>query len=70
METYLKVSEVAAAMQVSEQTIYRYVASGAIPFRKLGRAVRFKPSEIESWMESRKAGAAANRSGSADGGGE
>ena len=34
--------------------------TGEIPFHKLSRAVRFKPSEIESWMESRKAGAAAN----------
>jgi excisionase family DNA binding protein len=60
METYWKVSEVAAALQVSEQTIYRYVANGEIPYHKLNRAVRFKPSEIESWMESRKAGAIAN----------
>ena len=62
METYWKVSEVAAAMQVSVQTVYRYVANGEIPFHKLNRAVRFKPSEIESWMESRKSGAVANRS--------
>jgi excisionase family DNA binding protein len=59
METYWKVNEVAAAIQVSEQTIYRYVAKGEIPFHKLNRAVRFKPSEIESWMESRKAGVTA-----------
>jgi hypothetical protein len=32
------------------------VANGEIPFHKLNRAVRFKPSEIESWMDSRKAG--------------
>ena len=60
METYWKVNEVAAVIQVSEQTIYRYVAHGEIPFHKLNRAVRFKPSEIESWMESRKAGVTAN----------
>ena len=64
METYWKVSEVAAAIQVSVQTVYRYVANGEIPFHKLNKAVRFKPSEIESWMESRKSGAAANRSSS------
>ena len=61
METYWKVSDVAAAIQVSVQTVYRYVADGEIPFHKLSRAVRFKPSEIENWMESRKAGAASNR---------
>jgi excisionase family DNA binding protein len=58
MESYWKVSEVAAAIQVSEQTVYRYVATGEIPCHKLSRAVRFKPSEIESWMEGRKAEAA------------
>ena len=62
METYWKVNEVAAAIQVSAQTVYRYVANGEIPFHKLSRAVRFKPSEIESWMESRKAGVTANES--------
>ena len=67
METYWKVNEVAAVIQVSEQTIYRYVANGEIPFHKLNRAVRFKPSEIESWMESRKAGAAADCIGSIGG---
>jgi excisionase family DNA binding protein len=64
METYWKVSEVAAAIQVSVQTVYRYVANGEIPFHKLNKAVRLKPSEIESWMESRKACTAANRNGS------
>jgi predicted DNA-binding transcriptional regulator AlpA len=30
------------------------VANGEIPYHKLRRAVRFKPSEIESWIEDRK----------------
>ena len=58
METFWKANEVVAAVQVSVQTIYRYVANKEIPFHKLNRAVRFKPSEIEIWMESRKAGTA------------
>jgi len=56
METYWKVREVAAALQISEQTVYRYVANGEIPFHKLNRSVRFKPSEIERWIESKVAG--------------
>ena len=56
METYWKVREVAAVLQISEQTVYRYVASGEIPFHKLNRSVRFKPSEIERWIESKAAG--------------
>jgi excisionase family DNA binding protein len=68
METYWKVNEVAAALQISAQTVYRYVANGEIPFHKLNRAVRFKPSEIESWIESRMPGAMAARNENLDGG--
>jgi len=56
MESYWKVNEVAAVLQISIQTIYRYVANGEIPFHKLNRSVRFKPSEIKSWIESKKSG--------------
>ena len=62
METYWRVVEVAAALQISEQTVYRYVASGEIPFHKLNRSVRFKPSEIETWIEGKLAGLSAVRS--------
>jgi len=58
METFWKIKEVAALVQVSVGTIYRYVEHGEIPFHKLNKALRFKPSEIETWMESRKAGLA------------
>ena len=53
METFWKAEDVAAAVKVSVQTIYRYVAQGTIPFHKINRAVRFKPSEIEKWLESK-----------------
>jgi len=56
MENYWKVQEVAAALQISAQTVYRYVANGEIPFHKLNKSVRFKPSEIERWVESKAAG--------------
>jgi excisionase family DNA binding protein len=62
MENYWKVQEVAAALQISVQTVYRYVANGEIPYHKLNKAVRFKPSEIESWIESKAAGVPAARS--------
>ena len=61
MENYWKVQEVAAALQISIQTVYRYVANGEIPFHKLNRSVRFKPSEIERWIESKVTGMTAAR---------
>jgi excisionase family DNA binding protein len=59
MENYWKVREVAEALQISVQTVYRYVANGEIPCHKLDRSVRFKPSEIERWVESKAAGVSA-----------
>jgi excisionase family DNA binding protein len=56
MENYWRVQEVAVALQISVQTVYRYVANGEIPFHKLNRSVRFKPSEIERWIESKVVG--------------
>jgi excisionase family DNA binding protein len=61
METYWKAREVAAALRILEQTVYRYVANGEMPFHKLNRSVRFKPSEIERWIESKIAGVSAAR---------
>jgi excisionase family DNA binding protein len=56
MENYWKVQEVAAALKISVQTVYRYVVNDEIPFHKINRAIRFKPSEIESWIESKASG--------------
>jgi len=51
MEAYLTIQEVAAAVKLSVQTIRRYVLKREIPFHKINRAIRFKPSEIEWWVE-------------------
>jgi excisionase family DNA binding protein len=56
MENYWRAQEVAAALQISAQTVYRYVANGEIPCHKLNKAMRFKPSEIERWIESKVPG--------------
>ena len=58
MENYITVKEVADMVKLSEQTIRRYVMLGQIPFYKIVRAVRFKPSEIQKWVDDRKAGVA------------
>ena len=66
MENYWKVQEVAAVLQISVQTVYRYVAEGEIPCHKVFKSVRFKPSEIERWVESKAARLKAARSKSLD----
>ena len=58
MDIYLTVNEVAALVKLSVQTIRRYTMNKEIPFHKINRAVRYKKSEIETWVENRKVQAA------------
>jgi len=51
MEILLTVKELAAALKLTEQTIQRYVFRNEIPYRKIMRAVRFRPSEIDQWID-------------------
>jgi excisionase family DNA binding protein len=55
METYLTAKEVAIFLKLSLQTIRRYTMNKEIPFHKINRAVRYKKSEIEIWVEKRAA---------------
>jgi excisionase family DNA binding protein len=52
MEMLLTVKELATAIKVTEQTIQRYVLHKKIPFHKVMRMVRFRPSEINRWIDS------------------
>jgi excisionase family DNA binding protein len=63
MESYLTIREVAEILKLSVQTVRRYVMKGEIPHHKIFRAVRFKPSEIQSWVEDREAMAAIGEEG-------
>ena len=54
METYLTANEVAELVKLSLQTIRRYTMNKEIPFHKINRAVRYKKSEIEQWVEKRE----------------
>jgi excisionase family DNA binding protein len=52
METYLTIAEMAGLVkQLSEQTIRRYVLNRTIPYHKIHKAVRFRLSEIETWID-------------------
>ena len=50
----MTVKEVAALVKLSVITIRRYTARNEIPFHKIYRAVRYKKSEIEEWVEKRE----------------
>ena len=58
MDAYLTAQEVALLVKLSLQTIRRYTMNKGIPFHKINRAVRYKKSEIEQWVEKRETAAA------------
>ena len=68
MEILLTVKELAAALKLTEQTIQRYVLRKEIPYRKIMRAVRFRPSEIDRWIDSGGLEASIKNDGETDGG--
>jgi len=63
-DAYLTVPEVAAAMRVHRQTVYRMVWSGELPWVNVGRGksrprIRIRQSAVDAFMSSRERGAAA-----------
>jgi excisionase family DNA binding protein len=63
MEHYLTAQEVAEITGMSEGSIRRYVMNKEIPYHKIIRAVRFRPSEIEKWLDEKKMNAGEKRGG-------
>jgi excisionase family DNA binding protein len=53
MEGLIDISELGRLTTVKVATLRKYVAKRKIPFVKVGRLVRFRPSEIEGWLASR-----------------
>ena len=48
----MTVSEVAAYLRVNPQTVYRKAKAGELPAVRIGRAIRFRRDELESWLKS------------------
>jgi excisionase family DNA binding protein len=53
METLMDITELGKLTSIKTATLRKYVAKRKIPFVKVGRLVRFRPSEIEVWLASR-----------------
>lgn len=51
-EGYLTVNELCMLLKVSEPWVYKLVREKRIPFLRIaGKVVRFKLTDIESWIE-------------------
>lgn len=50
-ENLWNVMDTAAFLSVSEKTIYDWVHKREIPFVKVKRLLRFRPTEIAKWLQ-------------------
>jgi excisionase family DNA binding protein len=53
-EQFMSIRDVADYLQLNQTTIYAWAQQGILPGYKLGRTWRFRPSEIEAWLEERR----------------
>jgi excisionase family DNA binding protein len=52
LEQLLTVKDLANLWKVSPKTVYRRVWKEKVPHIKLGRAIRFRPSDIQRYLGS------------------
>ncbi len=54
-DRWLKVSEICEYMNVSNETIYKWIEQRGMPGHRVGRRWMFKKDEVDAWV--RKGGA-------------
>ena len=54
LEKFFTVEELAERLQVSDQTVRRWVKSGKLTAFKPGKELRIRPADLEKFLESRK----------------
>lgn len=52
IETWLSVEQIAHHLGLSKETVYRWLEKGKIPAHRVGKQWRFKPSEVDAWVQS------------------
>ena len=52
-ENWVDIAEVATHLQVTKDSIYRWVDSKGSPAHRVGRLLRFKLSEVDDWVRFR-----------------
>lgn len=53
MDNIYSVDETAKILQVSEESIRRYIKSGSLRASKLGKAYRIQEKDLQAFLESR-----------------
>jgi len=50
-ENLLTIGQLSEYLSIKRKTLYAKVETGEIPYYKIGRLVRFKKSEVDTWLE-------------------
>jgi excisionase family DNA binding protein len=50
MEAYITIGEAAEFTKFAVATLRKYVLKRQVPYHKVMRAIRFRKSELDSWM--------------------
>ena len=53
IEQLIDIKELSKLIGVQKPTLYHWVNRKSVPYLKIGGLVKFKPSEVEQWMNSR-----------------
>jgi excisionase family DNA binding protein len=53
---FLTVSEAAKLLRITTRSIYQMIAESRIPYRRVGRAVRFEQTELMEWTKAQANG--------------
>lgn len=49
--TFMTIDGLSMYLNIKTKTLYTRVSSGEIPHYRIGKLIRFKKSDIDSWME-------------------
>jgi len=50
LDPWLSVEGIAEHLNVSKETIYRWLERKTIPAHRMGKLWRFKPAEVDKWV--------------------
>ena len=51
IEPWYSVEEISRHLGLSKETIYRWLESTSIPAHRMGKLWKFKPSEVDAWVQ-------------------
>lgn len=51
MKEFYTIKELAALLAVTDQTVFRLMKRGEIPYYKIGRSTRFRRDDVEAFLQ-------------------